>query len=131
MVILNIKLDNLLIFHDFSKNLSYPKKPVHTTIENEHLEGRSNFRYKKLVVLMGANATGKTALGKVLMGIFNFISRKEANKLFPLIDNCLSQASFLIDLAFPDHTLYRITAHINPKKNINKKVSPLFSSSKA
>ena len=123
MVILDIKLDNLLIFHDFSMNLSYPKKPVHTTIESEHLEGRSNFRYKKLVVLMGANATGKTALGKVLIGIFNFISKKEANKLFPLIDNCMFPASFSIDLAFPEHILYRITAHISPKANINDEYS--------
>ena len=123
MVVLDIKLDNLLLFHDFSMNLSYLKKPVHTTIESEHLEGRSNFRYKKLVVLMGANATGKTALGKVLMGIFNFIFRKEANKLFPLIDNCMSPASFSIDLAFPEHTLYRITTCINPKNNINDEYS--------
>lgn len=123
MVILNIKLDNFLIFHDYSMNLSYPKKPVHTTIEDEHLEGRSNFRYKKLVVLMGANATGKTALGKVLMGIFNFISRKEANRLFPLIDNGMSPASFSIDLAFPEYMLYRITAYIIPKNNINDEYS--------
>lgn len=119
MVILDIKLDNLLLFHDFSMNLSYPKKPVRTTIENEHLEGRSNFRYKKLVVLMGANATGKTALGKVLMGIFNFISKKEAGSIFPLIDNTLSPASFSIDLAFPDYRLYRISTTIKPKNNIN------------
>lgn len=119
MVILNIKLNNLLLFHDFSMNLSYSKKPVRSTIENEHLEGRNNFRYKKLIVLMGANATGKTALGKVLMGIFNFISRKEANSILPMIDNCLIPASFSVDLAFPDHTLYRISAHISPKYNIN------------
>ena len=73
MIIMNIELDNLLLFRDFSLNLSYPKKPVHTTIEEEHLSGRPNFRYKKLVVLMGANATGKTALGKILMGIFIFL----------------------------------------------------------
>ena len=119
MVILDIKLDNLLLFHDFSMNLSYPKKPVHTTIENEHLEGRSNFRYKKLIVLMGANATGKTALGKVLMGIFNFISTKEANRVFPLIDNCLALASFSVDFAFPDCTLYRVSARISPKSSMN------------
>lgn len=123
MVILDIKLDNLLLFHNFSMNLSYPKKPVHTTIENEYLEGRSNFRYKKLVVLMGANATGKTALEKVLMGIFNFISKKEAGKIFALIDNTLSSASFSIDLAFPDHKLYRISAKIKPKNNKNDEYS--------
>ena len=119
MVILNIQLDNLLLFHDFSMNLSYPKKPVHTTIENETLEGRSNFRYKKLVVLMGANATGKTALGKVLLGIFNFITTKEAGRIFPLIDNCMLPASFSIDFAFPDCTLYRISTIIRQKSSIN------------
>lgn len=124
MVILNIQLDNLLLFHDFSMNLSYKKKPVHTSIEGECLEGRSNFRYHKLVVLMGANATGKTALGKVLMGIFNFITKKEAAKLFPLIDNTLKPASFSLDLAYPDdHTLYRVTASISPKNHMNEDYS--------
>ena len=119
MVILNLKLDNMLLFHDFSLNLSYAKKPVRSTIENEHLEGRPNFRYKKLIVLMGANATGKTALGKVLMGIFNFISRKESERIFSMIDNHLLPAFFSIDLAFPDFSLYRISATVNPKRNKN------------
>ena len=78
MVVLNIRLDNLLLFRDFHLCLSYPKKIVGSTIENEHLQDRKNFRYRKLIVLMGANATGKTALGKILMKIFNFIDRKEA-----------------------------------------------------
>ena len=120
MVILNIQLDNLLLYRNFTMNLSYPKKPVHTTIENEYLEGRPNFRYKKLIVLMGANATGKTALGKVLMGIFNFISKKEANSILPMIDNCQLPASFSIDLAFSDHMLYRVSADIQAKKNSNE-----------
>jgi translation initiation factor RLI1 len=80
MVLLDIKLTNFLLFNDFSMNLSYPKKPVNSSIEKEHLVDRPNFRYKKLIVLMGANASGKTALGKVLMGAFNFISKKEYAK---------------------------------------------------
>ncbi len=119
MVIMNIQLDNLLLFNDFSLNLSYPKKPVHSSIESEHLTGRSNFRYKKLVILMGANATGKTALGKTLMAIFNFITKKEANNIFQLIDNPSRPASFSIDLAFSDCTLYRINADVKAKKNLN------------
>ncbi len=120
MVIMNIQLDNLLLFHHFSVNLSFPKKPVHSSIEEEHLSGRTNFRYKKLVVLMGANATGKTALGKVLMGIFNFISKKDISSLISLIDNNQLPASFSVDLAFPDCTLYRISTFIKAKKNINE-----------
>ena len=123
MVIMNIELDNILLFHKFKLNLSYPKKPVHTSIVNEHLIGRSNFRYKKLVILMGANATGKTALGKALKGIFNFISRKEAGSIIPLIDNCQLPASFSIDLAFPDYTLYRISASFVARKSVNEDYS--------
>lgn len=123
MVVLNIYLDNIFLFRDFNLCLSYPKKIVNSTIENEYLQGRENFRYRKLVVLMGANATGKTALGKSLMHIFNFISKKEAASLFKLIDNKMQPASFSIDFAFPDFTLYRISATIQPKKNINDEYS--------
>ncbi len=124
MIIMNVELDNLLLFHNFSINLSYPKKVVHSSIPNEHLSGRPSFRYKKLVILMGANATGKTALGKVLRGILNFISRKEAASIVPLIDNCQHPASFSIDLAFPeDYTLYRVSAHFKNRKNINDEYS--------
>jgi len=123
MVIMNIQLDNLLLFHIFTMNLSYPKKPVRSSIEEEHLAGRNNFRYKKLVVLMGANATGKSALGKVLMGIFNFISKKEMSNIVSLIDNNQLPASFSVDLAFPDHTLYRVSTFIKAKKNVNEEYS--------
>ena len=75
MVILNVQLNNLLAFENLELNFSYPKKIVDSSISHEHLQDRPNFRYKKLIVLMGANATGKTALGRVLMGIINFISR--------------------------------------------------------
>lgn len=120
MVILNIELDNILLFQNFALNLSYPKKPVYSSIESEHLIGRPNFRYKKLVILMGANATGKTALGKALQGILNFISRKEAASLTRLIDNRMLPASFSIDLAFPDQfALYRISAVFKKRKNDN------------
>ena len=77
MVAMNIELDNFLIFNDFKLNLSYAKKTVHSTIVDEHLHERNNFRYRKLIILMGANATGKTALSRVLMGIYNFIAKKD------------------------------------------------------
>ena len=123
MVIMNIELDNILLFRQFSLNLSYPKKIVHSSIDNEHLAERPNFRYKKLIILMGANATGKTALGKALRGIFNFISKREASNIFSLIDNCQLPASFSVDLAFPDFSLYRITASFKARKSVNEEYS--------
>ena len=57
-------------------NLTYPKKIVGSSIEEEHLADRPNFRYKKVNIIMGANASGKTTFGRTLMKIFNFIDKK-------------------------------------------------------
>ena len=116
MVVMNIKLNNFLLFDEFELCMAYPKKPVHTTIENEFLEGRPNFRYKKLVILMGANATGKTALGRILMAIFNFITNQEYKMITKLIENKSKEAGFELDIAFKNHMLYRITTKIKAKE---------------
>lgn len=64
MMVMNVRIDNFFAFKNFHMNLSYPKKIVDSYIENEYLEGRPNFRYKKVNVIMGANATGKTDIGE-------------------------------------------------------------------
>ena len=74
MILMNLFLDGIYGFHDFSINFSYPKKIVNSIIDAEHLKGRERFRYKKAVVLMGANATGKTSLGKALLRIFEYMT---------------------------------------------------------
>ncbi len=116
MVLLDIKLDNFLLFNDFSMNLSYAKKPVNSSIKEEHLAGRPNFRYKKLIVLMGANATGKTALGKVLMGAFNFIAKREYALIAELIEDTRKDARFSLDMVFDDNYLYRVSATFKGRK---------------
>lgn len=47
MIIMDIKVDNMYAFQNFHMNMSYPKKIVDSTIENEYLVDRPNFRYKK------------------------------------------------------------------------------------
>lgn len=64
MIVLNLVLKRIYGFNDFNINFSYPKKIVNSIIDQEYLKGRVRFRYKKAVILMGANATGKTSLGK-------------------------------------------------------------------
>ena len=108
MVIMNLHLDNLLVFNEFDLCMSYPKKIVRSTIEGECLSGRERFRYKKVVILMGANAIGKTALGRILMSIFSFIDGKEYGSIVKLIDDKKKTAEFTIDLAFSSFQLYRI-----------------------
>ena len=107
MVILNFDVDNFYEFDHFNINLSYPKKLVKSSIPEEHLKGFPNFRYKKVVFVMGANATGKTTLGKSLMDVMNFINRKEYTSLVDVIKDPSRDASFVIDLAF-DNSLVRV-----------------------
>ena len=60
VIVLNLVLKRIYGFNDFNINFSYPKKIVNSIIDQEYLKGRVRFRYKKAVILMGANATGKT-----------------------------------------------------------------------
>ena len=109
VIVMNVKLDNFLLFRKFEINMAYPKKIVGSGIPEEHLKDFPNFRYKKLITIMGANATGKTAFGKILMGAFNFITRKESNAITGLIDDKTREASFEIDFVFPaDRKLVRV-----------------------
>lgn len=115
MIVMNLKIDNFLLFKNFEINMSYPKKIVGSSIAEEHLNGRPNFRYKKLIVLMGANATGKTALGRIMMGICNFIQKKEYGAIIGLIENNERAARFEMDFVVDDK-LYRITTEISAKE---------------
>lgn len=117
MIVMDVKLDNFCAFEEFHLNLSYPKKVVNSYIEKEHLAGHPNFRYKKVNILMGSNATGKTTLGKTLMSIFNFISRKELKIITEKINDKKRQASFSVDFLPGDATaLYRVEAVFAPEK---------------
>lgn len=113
MVILRLKINNFLLFNNFEIDMSYPKKILHSSIPEEHLKGYPNFRYKKLIVLMGANASGKTALGRILMSFCNFISRKEYGNIVEYVEDKAEKASFEMDFA-EDGVLYRFKTLIDP-----------------
>lgn len=114
MVVLDVCLDNFYAFKKFHMNLTYPKKIVGSSIENEHLEGRPNFRYKKVNIIMGSNASGKTTFGHMLMNIFNFIDKKNYEFLTDIINDVTKEAAFSIDLALNSDFLYRVQCKVNP-----------------
>ncbi len=114
MVVLDIKLNNFYAFKKFHMSLTYPKKIVGSCVENEHLAERPNFRYKKVNIIMGANATGKTTLGRAIMKIFNFLDGKNFELLTKSIADCTKEASFEIDLASNQNVFYRVICNISP-----------------
>ena len=54
MIVLNLELNNLFAFENFKINFSYPKKVENSSIKDEFLKDRPNFRYKKVNILLGA-----------------------------------------------------------------------------
>ena len=111
MIVLNLELKGIYGFDDFHINFSYLKKIVNSIIEHEHLIGRERFRYKKAVILMGANATGKTSLGKALLRIFGYMSDGNPSPLFDMAAD--NNGYFCIDFVNGDYLLQRLVVHID------------------
>ena len=110
MILMNLKLNNYMAFIDFEINMSYPKKIVGNQIV-ENLQDYPNFRYRKLNILMGSNASGKTSIGRMLLSIFNFIDRKEFINLVTHINDTRKDATFEIQIVVNDY-FYRISSII-------------------
>lgn len=117
MIILNVELDNIYGFRNFQMNFSYPKKIVNSMIEEEWLAGRPNFRYKKAVILMGANATGKTSLGKALLNIFSFIHNPIPPADLWETVQIGETGTFSIDFVNNDYVLHRVAGGIIPSNH--------------
>ena len=114
MIVMDVKINNFYAFKDFHMNMSYPKKIVNSYIRDEHLKERPNFRYKKVNIIMGANATGKTSFGQMLMSVFNFIHKKETAYLINRICDVKKEANFSIDFVMNRFTLYSMQIIIHP-----------------
>jgi ABC-type Mn2+/Zn2+ transport system ATPase subunit len=100
MPVLNIKLDNILAFNDFEINLSYPKKLQNTLIQDENLFLHPSFRYKKLNIFVGSNASGKTSLIKCIWTILLFLKNKEKNIIDSIINDNGKEATIVMDYVF-------------------------------
>lgn len=122
MVILNLKLDNIYSFNDFEINFTYKKKIVGNPLGEENLIGFPNFRYKKVNIITGSNATGKTTLGKAIMAILNFIGKKEIGHVLNTINIKDKLSYFCVDYYLGDGFARRIEATINPNASTNEDV---------
>lgn len=121
MIIMDIRIDNFYAFKNFHMNMSYPKKIIDSTIEGEYLEDRPNFRYKKVNILMGANATGKTSLGRMLMKFTNYCEDGEYKRFIEAINDVEKAARLQIDFVTETNSLLRFSMEILPKEGDNYK----------
>ena len=117
MIVMDLNVDNFFAFRNFHINFSYPKKIVNSNIENESLIGLPNFRYKKVNIIMGSNATGKTSLGKMILSIFVLMYKINLDVVTNCIADKKSDASFSLDFVNKEndkYRLYRIDANFDP-----------------
>jgi hypothetical protein len=102
MAFTRVKLSNLYSFDETEINLSFTRKPINSPLDGEFIVGRDNFHFKKVCIISGANASGKTSFGRVLLGIQNFIEKKQ---LLPSylgnICDVGKNASFEVDFVNP------------------------------
>ncbi len=116
MVVMDLKADNFFAFKKFHVNFSYPKKIVGNTLEPEALSYCSGFRYRKVNILMGANATGKTTLGLFLNEIFSFFSDKNIIPLTNHIGNPQKPARFSVEFVGEERIMYRVSCQVAGKR---------------
>lgn len=102
MPIINLKLDNILSFSNFDINFSYPIKLRNTLIPNENLAKVPTFRYKKLNIFVGANASGKTSLVKCIWRILDFLASKEKNIIMSIVNFNYANSYIEIDITDND-----------------------------
>ena len=117
MIIMDIQINNMHGFKKFHMNMSYPKRIVDSAIDGEFLEERPNFRYKKLNIIMGSNATGKTSLGKVLMVFANYFQDGLYGRFINIITDEQRMATLTVDFVTNENRLYRFSFTAMPKSD--------------
>lgn len=113
MIFTRLRFINLYAFADAELNLSYPRKPVNMPLDGEFLFSRPKFYYKKVCVITGGNASGKTSLGRVLCGIQLFLKTKELRQSLRINDKT-KDASFEVDFATEDYNHHRLYVRFAP-----------------
>lgn len=119
MIIMNLKLNNIFSFKKFEVNFSYPKRVKNSLLSGEALEEFPSFRYKKLNIFIGSNASGKTSLIRTIWYILMFINKKESNAIEQIVDGNFEESEIVIDFvdsSSNDTYLHRLSIKTN---NVN------------
>lgn len=119
MIITKVAIHNLFNFDHAELDLTIPKKVVNSTIPFEYLEGREAFRYRRVCILSGANASGKTSLGRVL----NFLQRCVAGDVLPAVGDASQfiadkkqEAEMTVEFVTPENfRMHELQVKIHPE----------------
>lgn len=101
MIILKIACDNLYMFKNFEVDFTYNRQVNHLLAKNDRIFAGSKIKVRKNLIVMGANASGKTTFGRLLCLILSFIYGKTLDERNLKLANTqydkLNDASFEIE----------------------------------
>lgn len=135
MVILRVACDNFYMFKNFELDLTYNRKVNHPLSKDDELFEGSRIKVRKNLIVMGANAAGKTTFGKLLCLILNFIRGNNLDdQYFSLekiqyeksrdasfeIEFVVNSVAYLIKASFRDYNLQQ-------EQVFSQKVYPTYS----
>lgn len=115
MAVLKVEFDNFLCFDNFSTDFSYPKKLVSSNLNGEYFASYPNVRYRKVNIIVGSNASGKTSLGRAIWHVFLFLKEKESNNITSLVKDNNRNFFVLMDCMFNNGVFFRVEI----KKNLD------------
>jgi ABC-type multidrug transport system ATPase subunit len=114
MIFLKLKIDNFYMFNATEIDFTYPKKIKNSTIKNEYLAEFPNINYKKVCIFMGANASGKTSLGRLMRAINNYLVGISMEYTLSKICNKDNNASFEVIYITPEtKEIHQLKAEFN------------------
>lgn len=122
MLLTSLYVDNLFTFSDASLDLTYQRPLSCNPIPNEWLVDRPKFYLKKVIVLSGANASGKTSLGKLI-----FLIQSMLHNPATLVDALFEKkyykdqsAKLVVEFAthHAKHTLHRLSFILEDKASV-------------
>lgn len=116
MIIMNIKADNLFALNDFNMCMSYKDNKSDYMLPGEYLENCPKFKYKKVNIIMGGNATGKTSIGRLLMSFANYFKTRSIATFLDAVNDTSRPAELQIDFVTDQDTLYRFHFRISPEE---------------
>ncbi|WP_293649559.1 hypothetical protein [Thiolapillus sp.] len=76
MIFLRLNIDNIYMFKEAAIDFTYPRRLASSLIEGEYMAEFPQVRFKRVCIIMGPNASGKTSLGRIMCSINNYLQGK-------------------------------------------------------
>lgn len=112
MILLQLQCKNFFLFRDLSIDFTYPRKLSYEITKNDALFEGSHIKVRKNIIIMGANASGKTTIGHLLCLIYNYLIGRDNGPEGSLAASIYAReqdAAFTIEFAI-GKTAYRLSA---------------------